>query len=212
MSPSATSGPPTVCTPVRPPTGVGEYMWEAVVESDTTVRPAPSSCIFHTRLAALYWFRWWQGTLSWTSLRKCERSPTPAVGTLPLVTVRPHGRVGWLWRCIGRKADSACGCPLACGSSQRPGPPALPRWRPASIKCRGVSVVLVVSEGPGAAWSPAPMGSVDRWPLASLDTQSPGGSRPTVAAVRRRDRGVRTPHPRPVCRSPSAPSRASWRE
>ena len=70
-------------------------MWEAVVESDTTVRPAPSSCIFHTRLAALYWFRWWQGTLSWTSLRKCERSPTPAVGTLPLVAVRPRGRVGW---------------------------------------------------------------------------------------------------------------------
>ena len=70
----------------------------------------------------------------------------------------------------------------------------------------------MVSEGPGAAWSPAPMGSVDRWPLASLDTQSPGGSRPAVAAVRRRDRGVRTPHPRPVCRSPSAPSRASWRD
>ncbi len=55
---------------------------------------------------------------------------------------------------------------------------------------------------PGAPWSPAPMESVDRWPLASPDTQIPGGSRPAGAAVRRRVRGVRTPHPRPVCRRP----------
>ena len=55
---------------------------------------------------------------------------------------------------------------------------------------------------PGAPWSPAPMESVDRWPLASPDTQIPGGSRPAGAAVRRRVRGVWTPHPRPVCRRP----------
>jgi hypothetical protein len=55
---------------------------------------------------------------------------------------------------------------------------------------------------PGAAWSPAPMESVDRWPLAIPGTQIPGGSRPVVPAVRRRDRGVRTPHQRAVCRSP----------
>ena len=55
---------------------------------------------------------------------------------------------------------------------------------------------------PGAVWSPAPMESVDRWPLASPDTQIPGGSRPAGAAVRRRVRGVWTPHPRPVCRRP----------
>jgi hypothetical protein len=61
---------------------------------------------------------------------------------------------------------------------------------------------------PGASWSPAPMESVDRWPLASPDTQIPGGSRPAGAAVRRRVRGVWTPHPRAVCRSLSAPARA----
>ena len=55
---------------------------------------------------------------------------------------------------------------------------------------------------PGAAWSPASMESVDRWPLAIRDTQIPGGSRPAGAAVRRRVRGVWTPHPRAVCRSP----------
>jgi hypothetical protein len=57
---------------------------------------------------------------------------------------------------------------------------------------------------PGAAWSPAPMESVDRWPLAIPDTQIPGGSRPAGTAVRRRVRGVRTPHLRAVCRSPAS--------
>ncbi|KAJ5171601.1 hypothetical protein N7492_004194 [Penicillium capsulatum] len=50
------------------------------------------------------------------------------------------------------------------------------------------------------------MGSVDGWPLATPDTEIPGGSRPAVAAVRRRDRGVRTLLPRagrptPACHS-----------
>jgi hypothetical protein len=61
---------------------------------------------------------------------------------------------------------------------------------------------------PGAVWSPALMESVDRWPLASPDTQIPGGSRPAGAALRGRVRGVRTPHPRAVCRSLPAPVRA----
>lgn len=61
---------------------------------------------------------------------------------------------------------------------------------------------------PGAVWSPAPMESVDRWPLASPDTQIPGGSRPAGAALCGRVRGVWTPHPRAVCRSPPAPARA----
>ena len=61
---------------------------------------------------------------------------------------------------------------------------------------------------PGAVWSPAPMESVDRWPLASLLLQIPGGSRPAGAAVRRRVRGVWTLHPRAVCRSLPAPARA----
>ncbi|CAM9442321.1 unnamed protein product [Hapterophycus canaliculatus] len=39
---------------------------------------------------------------------------------------------------------------------------------------------------PGAFWRPAPLGSVDRWPLAIPETQIPGGSRPVGSAVRRR--------------------------
>ena len=77
-----------------------------------------------------------------------------------------------------------------------PTPPALFPLKPGLARRAGVT------EAPGAPWSPAPMESVDRWPLASPDTQIPGGSRPAGAAVRRRVRGVRTPHPRPVCRRP----------
>lgn len=55
---------------------------------------------------------------------------------------------------------------------------------------------------PVAVWSPAPLGSVDRWPLAIIEKQIPGGSRPAVAAVRRRVRRVWSPHPRAVCRRP----------
>lgn len=68
--------------------------------------------------------------------------------------------------------------------------------------CRGVVWTRWGDRSPGTNRSPAPMESVDRWPLASPDTQIPGGSRPAGAAVRRRVRGVRTPHPRPVCRRP----------
>lgn len=56
--------------------------------------------------------------------------------------------------------------------------------------------------------SPASLESVDPWPLAIADTQILGGSRPAVAAVRRRDCGVWTPHPRAVCRRPPLPERA----
>lgn len=41
----------------------------------------------------------------------------------------------------------------------------------------------------GGPVSPAPMESVDRWPLASIAVQIPGGRPSVVAAVRRRDRG-----------------------
>ena len=65
---------------------------------------------------------------------------------------------------------------------------------------------------PGALWSPAPLESVDRWPLAIPETQIPGGSHPVGAAVRRCVHGVWTLHPRAVCRSLSAPVRAAWRD
>ena len=57
---------------------------------------------------------------------------------------------------------------------------------------------------PGAFWSPALVESVDRWPLASPDTKIPGGSRPVVAAVRRRC--PRGPVPSPEGRMPQATS------
>jgi hypothetical protein len=60
---------------------------------------------------------------------------------------------------------------------------------------------------PGAFWCPAMMESVDRWPLATPSVKIPGGSRPVGAAARRRDRGVRTPHLRTICRSLTAPAR-----
>ncbi|KAJ5319664.1 uncharacterized protein N7506_012380 [Penicillium brevicompactum] len=62
---------------------------------------------------------------------------------------------------------------------------------------------------PGAFWCPASLESVDHWPLAIPDTQIPGGSRPAESAVRRRARGVRTLHPRTICRSQTAPARAA---
>ena len=66
------------------------------------------------------------------------------------------------------------------------------------------------TRSPGAFWSPALLESVDRWPLAIPETQIPGGSRPArnppfVGVVH----GVRTLHPRAVCRSQPAPARAS---
>ena len=62
----------------------------------------------------------------------------------------------------------------------------------------------VVTEVRGAFWSPALVESVDRWPLASPDTKIPGGSRPVVAAVRRRC--PRGPVPSPEGRMPQATS------
>lgn len=58
---------------------------------------------------------------------------------------------------------------------------------------------------PGTVWCPALMESVDGWPLATPDTKIPGGSRPAVSAVRRRDCGVRTLLPRAVCRREARP-------
>lgn len=63
---------------------------------------------------------------------------------------------------------------------------------------------------PGTAWSPAPMESVDRWPLASPDTQIPGGSRPAGAAVRRRVRGAGPLTRGPYAAGHTALARADW--
>ena len=54
------------------------------------------------------------------------------------------------------------------GSSHRCSPP----WE----RVRG-------DRSPGASAPPALLGSVDRWPLAIIDTEIPGGSRPAVTAV-----------------------------
>lgn len=95
-------------------------------------------------------------------------------------------------------------CPRACMCDPRgPGCTAGVNM-PVGARDRG-------DRSPETVGSPASLASVDPWPLAIVDTQIPGGSRPAVAAVRRRDRGVRTPHPRAVCRRPSLPERAPWR-
>lgn len=56
------------------------------------------------------------------------------------------------------------------------------------------------ARSPGARWSPAPLESVDGWPLATPDTKIPGGSRPVGSAVRRRC--PRGPDPPPEGRMP----------
>jgi hypothetical protein len=131
--------------------------------------------------------------------------PTPGMGaaahpssSLPpaagreLLALQPWG-VRVLLSCPAR--------PVLCGQ---------PDHRDVSgAQCRGVRGWLKEASGgtrrgdrsPRAIWPPATMESVDRWPLAIPDTQIPGGSRPAGAAVRRRVRGVWTPHPRVVCRS-----------
>lgn len=76
--------------------------------------------------------------------------------------------------------------------------------------CRGVVWARWGDRSPGAVWSPAPMESVDRWPLASPDTQIPGGSRPAGAAVRRRVRGAGPPTRGPYAAGHTAPARADW--
>ncbi|KAJ5096536.1 hypothetical protein NUU61_005892 [Penicillium alfredii] len=55
---------------------------------------------------------------------------------------------------------------------------------------------------------PAPLESVDRWPLATIDTQIPGGAAPREPPFVGVVRGVRSPHPRAVCRSLPASARA----
>jgi hypothetical protein len=65
------------------------------------------------------------------------------------------------------------------------------------------------ARSPGALWPPAPLESVDGWPLATPDTRFLGGAAswdPPFAGV---VHGVRTPHPRAVCRSQPPPARAA---
>ena len=86
---------------------------------------------------------------------------------------------------------------------------AAPIAPPASM-CRGVAWARWGYRSPGTDWSPAPMESVDRWPLASPDTQIPGGSRPAGAAVRRRVRGAGPLTRGPYAAGHTAPARADW--
>ncbi|KAK9605197.1 hypothetical protein V6Z94_009551 [Aspergillus fumigatus] len=146
---------------------------------------------------------WWRtGSLSWASLQERGQSPIPAVvSTLE----RPARSV-----LVG---SSRLSTGFGASSNGRARDPETCDGRPS----RGRFVLCLKTPGsphrwddrsPGAVWSPAPMESVDRWPLASPDTQIPGGSRPAGAALCGRVRGVWTPHPRAVCRSPPAPARA----
>ncbi|GCB20107.1 hypothetical protein AAWM_02992 [Aspergillus awamori] len=64
-----------------------------------------------------------------------------------------------------------------------------------------------VSEVRGPFSSPAPMESVDRWPLASLLLQIPGGAAPREPPFVGVSAGL-DPPPRAVCRSLPAPARA----
>ncbi|KAJ5223207.1 uncharacterized protein N7469_009447 [Penicillium citrinum] len=60
------------------------------------------------------------------------------------------------------------------------------------------------ARSPGASAPPAPMESVDGWPLATPDTRFLGGSRPVGSAVRRRR--PRGPDPPPEGRMPQPAS------
>ncbi|KAK9574878.1 hypothetical protein V6Z90_009876 [Aspergillus fumigatus] len=60
---------------------------------------------------------------------------------------------------------------------------------------------------PGAVWSPAPMESVDRWPLASPDTQIPG-ELPRGAALVGVSAGSGPPTRGPYAAASPAPARA----
>lgn len=106
--------------------------------------------------------------------------------------------------CPRRVKGPRCGPPIGRGGG-------LPPRAGFNLPVVGVGARDRGDRSPGAVWSPASLESVGRWPLAIADTQIPGGSRPAVAAVRRRDRGVWTPHPRAVCRRPPLPERAPWR-
>lgn len=90
------------------------------------------------------------------------------------------------------------------------GRPPQRRPLPSPASCWGGTWVRWGDRSPGTAWSPAPMESVDRWPLASPDTQIPGGSRPAGAAVRRRVRGAGPSTRGPYAAGHTALARADW--
>ncbi|KAH3003926.1 hypothetical protein KXV73_000965, partial [Aspergillus fumigatus] len=165
--PPARSGPGNVCTHDHGPVEVGGSMWKARAASPLVAFP-------QLGLA----------------------SGTGAVA---------HPSRGFYSRAAGAQRPWS-GRPGCRRGSERPamGAPVTPETcdgRPS----RGRFVLCLKTPGsphrwddrsPGAVWSPAPMESVDRWPLASPDTQIPGGSRPAGAALCGRVRGVWTPHPR----------------
>ena len=91
----------------------------------------------------------------------------------------------------------------------QPPTPAVPTAPVLFSEARAVAVRWG-DRSPGTSASPAPLESVDRWPLASPDTQIPGGSRPAGAAVRRRVRGAGPPTRGPYAAGHTAPARADW--
>jgi hypothetical protein len=131
------------------------------------------------------------------------RSPSQPRGSSPTAAVRfaPSVRFG----CLPATQPLVLVVPLGVRTDAVGG-----NWcgRPGATACPGR--MRCSDRSPGASWPPAPLESVDRWPLAIPETQIPGGSHSAGAAVRRCVRGVWTLHPRAVCRSLPAPARAAW--
>src|ERR1051325_7784058 len=65
------------------------------------------------------------------------------------------------------------------------------------------------ARGAGASAPPAPRESVDGWPLATPDTRFLGGAAPWDPPFAGVVHGVRTLHPRAVCRSQPPPERVA---
>ena len=78
-------------------------------------------------------------------------------------------------------------------------------WAPAPTRCAAAR-----DRSPGASWPPAPLESVDGWPLATPETRFLGGAAPWDPPSAGVVHGVRTLHPRAVCRSQPPPARAAW--
>jgi hypothetical protein len=134
-----------------------------------------------------------EGESRLASLAKSALSPSPIFPARQVASLRPRSRWFLLGPIVGAGAVAR---PVAVGcvaSSRHTQPPRSGRLKPGGRLVPGAAGVC----GSLAAGHPF--------------RQSPGGSRPAGAAVRRRVRGVWTPHPRAVCRSPSAPARASRR-
>ncbi|KAH1268647.1 hypothetical protein KXX30_007249, partial [Aspergillus fumigatus] len=174
--PPARSGPGNVCTHDHGPVEVGGSMWKARAASPLVAFP-------QLGLA----------------------SGTGAVA---------HPSRGFYSRAAGAQRPWS-GRPGCRRGSERPamGAPVTPETcdgRPS----RGRFVLCLKTPGsphrwddrsPGAVWSPAPMESVDRWPLASPDTQIPGGRSDGITCVRTGSEGLQWGQLDGRRRSPGAP-------